>query len=72
MNTRLSEYYLMSMSQVQKNATELYENLHDEKGNPLVDIEIVKKRCLDFILSVRRELDFIREAVKEHNETGNA
>jgi hypothetical protein len=50
----------MSMSQVQKNATELYENLHDEKGNPLVDIEIVKKRCLDFILSVRRELDFIR------------
>ena len=67
MNKRLSEYYLMSMNQVQKNATDLYENLHDEKGNPLVDVEVVKKHCLDFILSVRRELDFIREAVKEHN-----
>lgn len=62
----------MSMNQVQKNATDLYENLHDEKGNPLVDEVVVKKRCLDFILSVRRELEFIREAVKEHNETGNA
>jgi len=72
MNKRLSEYYLMSMSQVQKHATNLYENLHDEKGNPLVDELVVKKLCLDFILEVRRELDFIKEAVKEHNEADNA
>jgi len=62
----------MSMSQVQKHATNLYENLHDEKGNPLVDELVVKKLCLDFILEVRRELDFIKEAVKEHNEADNA
>lgn len=72
MNKRLSEYYLMSMNQVQKNATDLYENLHDEKGNPLVDELVVKKLCLDFILEVRRELDFIKESVKEHNEADNA
>lgn len=72
MNKRLSEYYLMSMNQVQKHATNLYENLHDEKGNPLVDELVVKKLCLDFILEVRKELDFIKESVKEHNEADNA
>lgn len=68
MNKRLSEYYLMSLNQVQKNTTNLYESLHDEKGNPLVDEAAVRKLTLDFIQSVRKELEFIRDAVKEHVE----
>lgn len=72
MNKRLSEYYLMSLNQVQKNATNLYESLHDEKGNPLVDEAEVRKLTLDFIQSVRKELEFIRDAVREHVEANNA
>lgn len=68
MSKRLSECYLMSLNQVQKNATSLYESLHDEKGNPLVDEVEVRKLTLEFIQSVRKELDFIRDAVREHVE----
>jgi hypothetical protein len=57
-------------SGTKKHNKNLYESLHDEKGNPLVDEAAVRRLTLDFIQSVRKELEFIRDAVKEHVEGG--
>jgi hypothetical protein len=46
----------------------LYEDLHDKNGDPIVDEIYTRKRCTDYIMEVKRELTFMRDAVKEWRE----
>ena len=66
--SKLSEYYSLASLKVHALIDELYESLHDEKGEPLTEYEEV----LDTVLRVRKnmfeELDLIKSIVREFEE----
>lgn len=66
--SKLSEYYSLASLKVHALIDELYESLHDEKGEPLTEYEDV----LDTVLRVRKsmfeELDLIKSIVREFEE----
>ena len=64
---QLSAYYLMSVSRIQRHAIDLYEKLHDEKGDPIHDEELVRKACTELLVDSRKELDFLKDALEERN-----
>lgn len=49
-------------------STELYESIHDDKGNPLSDLDAVRREIQSFQRGVREEIDFIKSACREENE----
>jgi hypothetical protein len=51
--------------------TELYEDLHDYKGRPLVDIERVTDKINAYKRVVRTELELIKSAVEQYEEDRN-
>jgi len=63
---RLSSYYLIACDRVHQVMDDLYEALHDDKGDPLTDLESV----VDIVSSSRKEiyeeLDIIKSIVAEH------
>ena len=69
---RLSKMYADACDRIQKAGADLYETLHDNKGRPEHDVTAV----IDIVAEHRRwiliELDFIREAVKEHAEASGS
>lgn len=51
--------------------TELYEDLHDSKGNPLTDEESITYKINAYKRVVRSELELIKSAVEQYNEDRN-
>jgi hypothetical protein len=51
--------------------TELYEDLHDNKGNPLLDLESITDKINAYKRVVRTELDLIKSAVEQYDEDRN-
>jgi hypothetical protein len=64
----LSEIYFTSTSSIQREATELYEALHTECGNPHTNWVRVLDLVRSFKNTVSVELDTITTACEEHNE----
>jgi len=48
--------------------TELYERVHDHKGNPILDEEYLYDVIQEYKKIVRGELDMIKSAARQHNE----
>jgi len=66
----LSETYLGACERMHKATSTLYEDLHNENGEPHKQIDQV----LDIVNKYKRwvliEVDLIREACREHGEEG--
>jgi len=64
--SRLSAYYLIACDRVHQVVDELYENLHNEKGEPIQISEAV----IDIVAKSRKEiyeeLDMIKSIVAEY------
>ena len=67
-NKKLSELYFTSTSRVTDVAQTLYEKLHNYKGIPVTDEELVRKMITNAVKEIRSELDLIKTAVAETNE----
>jgi len=48
--------------------TELYEDLHNKKGEPLTDIEDITHKINAYKRVVRTELELIKSAVEQYVE----
>jgi hypothetical protein len=52
--------------------TELYEDLHDYKGNPILDLEDITNKINAYKRVVRTELELIKSAVEQYDEDRNS
>lgn len=68
----VSKSFFTATSRVQELMTDLYENLHDNDGNPLLDEELITDRINAYKRVVRTELDMVKSAVKQYNEGKNS
>ncbi len=64
----VSKSYYTALSMVHDLTTELYERVHDHKGNPILDEEYLYNVIQEYKKIVRGELDMIKSAAKQHNE----
>lgn len=64
----VSKSYYTALSMVHDITTELYERVHDHKGNPILDEEYLYNVIQEYKKIVRGELDMIKSAAKQHNE----
>ena len=65
---QLSRIYFIATSRISTASADLYEELHDEKGNPLLDQKQVSEITNKYSRSFRLELDMIRSALLEYVE----
>lgn len=61
----LSRCYFKGTSRAALIMEELYEAIHDTKGNPIEDYDIVKQYVDEAIKKVRLEVDIIKTAAQE-------
>jgi hypothetical protein len=66
--SQLSRQYLLAAEGIHQAATELYEKLHGDHGNPVLEKELVEKMLQRFQMCVREELNGVRESLKEYNK----
>jgi len=64
----VSKSYYTALSMVHDLTTELYERVHDHKGNPILDEEYLYDVIQEYKKIVRGELDMIKSAARQHNE----
>ena len=57
---KLSEVYSFSTQEIQRLTTELYEELHNDTGNPISSSEDVAELVKDFRMKVNIEVATIR------------
>ncbi len=60
--------YSFSTTEIQKLTTELYEELHDEKGSPRLEWEPVLNDVRKYKRLVIQELEAVKVALKEFLE----
>lgn len=65
---KLSRLYSFSTNEIQKLTTELYEELHDEKGSPRLEWEPVLNDVRKYKRLVIQELEAVKVALKEFLE----
>jgi len=63
--SRLSKIYHLACSRSQEVLVDLYEELHDKKGNPIVNNDLVKSKIQQSIKEIRTELSLISSASEE-------
>jgi len=68
MKRELSKYFSSATSNIYDSTARLYEDLHDKNGDPIVDEIYTRKRCTDFLMEVKKEIAFMKDAVKEYRE----
>jgi hypothetical protein len=62
----LSKVYFLATSRMQDAATELYESLHTNSGEPRTDAERLHNTIRKYKRDIDTEFDFIRSALLEH------
>ena len=65
---QLSRIYFLATSRISTESTELYEAVHDEKGNPILDQKQLSEITNKYSRSFRIELDMMRTALNEYVE----
>lgn len=63
---KLGNMYSIACINLSNELTELYEELFDEEGNPLTDLEAVNDRIKRYQKQVSLEADLIRQSIREH------
>jgi len=66
---KLSEVYSFSTQEIQRLTTELYEELHNDTGNPISSSEDVAELVKDFRMRVNIEVATIKDACLEYNHS---
>lgn len=64
----VSKAYYTATARVCDLMTEMYEDLHDSKGNPLLDQETISYKINAYKRVVRSELELIKSAIEQYNE----
>ena len=68
MNTKeLSHLYYRATSRAVEEIVVLYEDLHDNKGEPLTDPDKVTTLTQACVQRIRYELELVKSSVAEHN-----
>tara|TARA_R110000796_G_scaffold45496_2_gene110018 strand:- start:2020 stop:2244 length:225 start_codon:yes stop_codon:yes gene_type:complete len=67
----VSKSYFTATSRVNDLMTELYEDLHDYKGRPILDVKQVTDKINAYKRVVRTELELIKSAVEQYEEDIN-
>lgn len=65
---KLSELYHFATAEIHKLTTELYEELHTERGAPERDWPLTLEHVRKYKKAVIMELESIKNALKEFNE----
>lgn len=68
----VSKSFFTATSRVAELMTDLYESLHDHKGNPITDIEDATAKVNAYKRVVRAELELVVSAVQQYNEDKNS
>lgn len=68
-NKTLSQFYFSTTYRIQQETTILYEALHGHSGTAIEREDLVRHLCSNFTIKVKSELDGIKAACKEFNET---
>jgi hypothetical protein len=66
--SKLSELYSLACINAHLLLDELYESVHDDKGNPMIDPEHVKTIRQRYLSKIRHELELIQSASDEASE----
>lgn len=64
----VSKCYVRTACGMHNLVTNLYEDLHKDNGEAIVDEIVVRKKCNEFIADMKTELSFIRDAIREYRE----
>lgn len=65
----LSRCYSDATARIHTITTLLYEDLHTKEGTPIRDSSCVKRLTQECLKDIREEIDFIRTASKEAEES---
>ena len=65
----VSKSYYTALSMVHDLTTELYERVHDHEGEPILDEDYLYAVIQEYKKIVRGELDMIKSAAKQYNES---
>ena len=68
---QLSGSFSIATQRLHHYVTELYEDLHDEKGEPRVNPGIVSNLLAAVRVVINQELDLIKEASYQHQEANH-
>lgn len=63
----LSRMYNIACARAQSVVIDMYESLHDDKGNPVEDSDLVKEIIRQTIKEIRTEFSLISVAVDENS-----
>lgn len=66
---KLSEMYALATKRMTAAMAQMYEDLHDEEGDPLETLEAVERAIADAKKQIQLEVDLIKQAVIEFQET---
>ncbi len=64
----LGRTYMGACKRMHEACTDLYESLHDKKGDPISDVSVVSSAVSKYRGWFMIEADLIREAVKQYRE----
>jgi|LakMenEpi03Aug12_release.lakeMendotaPanAssembly.Ray.scaffolds.fasta_scaffold776577_1 hypothetical protein len=64
----LSEMYYLSTSRIIEETASLYERMHTDSGDPVEDVEKLKKEIKYYMLTIALEIDLARSSLNEFLE----
>jgi hypothetical protein len=64
--SKLSEYFYIACDRIHQVIDDLFESLHDEKGEPLMSTDQVEKAMEGVRSALYQELDLIKTIVDEY------
>jgi phosphoglycolate phosphatase-like HAD superfamily hydrolase len=65
---QLSRQFFIAMEMIHHSTTNLFEQLHDQQGNPLQNKEQVERLLQKYQAAIKEELSGVREAIKEYHK----
>ena len=66
--SKLSFYYHLACDRSHKILDDLYESLHDEDGQPIIDHSIIESSIEAVSNVINEELSIIKESLDEYSE----
>ena len=64
----VSKSYCTALSMIHDLTSKMYEDIHDEKGNPILDEDYLYLKTQEYKKIVRGELDMIKSTASQYNE----
>lgn len=68
-SNHLSKLYFYSVEEIHQITTELYEDLHTDSGDPIKNWETVMDLLVEYKKGIAAEVEGIKSAIEEYNES---